>query len=755
MKRQVILRPESVVSITNGKRIDPGTSPYPSGNTPSLNLAEAWADDLNNTYLYPVNGNKGIVKMAPAPTLALFTKVTLSIEWDYSQAGANQWFFPPDNAHGPRIRLILIGRDGSTEHVGSWVVAESVGGLPGNVNVNTMPGAFDLYEQTWELTSHPEGGPWSFDDVNELKCGIECSMSDGPTGRPWDPAGVGFFKLRVVNFKAILDIQDLGGFVENVRRPASISTRFFRRSRAAISPLTFYDRAPALLGERVYFHHPRGPAVGGRGWGPRRLERRAGLTLKRVHFPETFKVQDEALDLRPFACLGWANYRIDGAWSPELQGLAFVDKGAAFTHARTQDGWSPRPGDGVLMRVLEDYPNLSEEGLACQGAGDESICLYDFDLMQTGWSTVGSSGDFTAAQDTTVTMVEEQGYFSSAKLTYGAGGGTGGRARSLGVLPYNSGDLLHLWMSLKNTSVPTPGSQFAEWYLSRSGGGLPATEYWDDTARTWTTTPTYNAFPSSTPYGRVIVDAIPLDAAGASSDPTYTIAVGRFSSSLTSVIFHAALVDAQHTDNTIAGARSPLVTLGSSIVRVADVHTIANASAAELWSYERGTAVFEGWPFWRAAVLPADAVKTLLHAQHATATYDALRFVAKTGSDDRIRFERAVSGETTFQLDCPIDGIDITRAHYFRAWARWLGADGWDQYAPYSVEVGYAVFLKADGSLVGSGSVVGALAYTGAVSARDFLGIGTDGASSHFDGRVRMWETRRNPLHGVECVWKV
>jgi len=169
------------------------------------------------------------------------------------------------------------------------------------------------------------------------------------------------------------------------------------------------------------------------------------------------------------------------------------------------------------------------------------------------------------------------------------------------------------------------------------------------------------------------------------------------------------VVDVQHTDDTVAGARTPLVTLDAPITREADVHTMAQVWGRELFVHERGTHIFEGRPFWRAEDLPADAVKPLFHAQHTATDWDALQFVPKTGTDDLIRFERALDGEATYRLDCPIAGIDLTRLHVLRAWVRYLGADGWKEYAPYSVEVGWAVFLKATGALVGTGSIVGAL----------------------------------------------
>ncbi|KKL46834.1 hypothetical protein LCGC14_2341590, partial [marine sediment metagenome] len=429
-----------------------------------------------------------------------------------------------------------------------------------------------------------------------------------------------------------------------------------------------------------------------------------------------------------YTCLAWAAYRIDGGWSPELQGLSLLDKGNSYTHVRTQDGWSPRPGDGALMRVIEEFPNLSFHGLAASGGGDLTVANRNYDLMADGWSTVGSSGTFSATADTTVYMVEEQGFLSSALLDYGAGGGQGGRERSLGTLPYAAGDFLHVRVVVKNTSVPTPASQNAEWSLFRTGGGLPATE---------------------------VVDAIPIDAGAASSDPAYSIRVGRFSANLSSVQFNAAFVDCFHSDNTAAGCRPPLVTLDAGITREADIHRMVNATGDDqVWDYTRGVAVVEVRPFWRAEDLPTNQVQPLIHAHHATNTYDALQFVAKTGSDDLIRFERAVSGQATFTLDVDIPSVDLTRLHVLRAWARWLCSDGWTEYAPFSVEVGYAIFLEADGSLVSTGSEVGVLSYTGDVATRDWVGIGND-STRFLDGYVRMWEIRRNPISGLEAIWRI
>lgn len=757
MKRNVVLVANEVAIDGGSGAIVPGTSPYPWASTANMSVIDIWnTGPIDAQYAFFWSGliPSWAVGFDVPPTLARFTKVTIEAGFDYAQGGPNSWWFPPDNSHGPIATLIVRNRAMSAWISGTGSATYTVLGPPTddyNVNMNTSPPYYKLRTLTWEMAAHPEGGPWTFDDLQDLAAGVSWLTSNGPNGLPWDPTG--FERLRVPYLTVTLEVEDLGGDVAAMRFADSLTLRLMRRARDTVKLTSFAEHAIGDIGSRIYLSHPRGPAVGGAGWGRRLLERRAGIITKRTIFPETFKVEDEVWDTRKFSCLYWGAYRIDGPWSTELQGLALIDKGGGYLHTRAQDAWSPRPGDGVVLRVLEDYPNLSFHGLAVQGGGDEAICLRNYDLMRSGWATVASSGTFTATADTTVSMVEELGYLSSARLEYGAGGGQGGRERSLGTLPYNVGDRLHVRVVLRNTSVPTPGSQWAEVRLQRSGGGLPATEYWDEAGRQWTTTPSYNAVPSADVFGELVMDAIPLDSGLATSDPTYAIAVGRFSSNLSSVTFHGALVDVQHSDDTVAGARTPLVTLDAAITREPDVHQMPHTLARELWAHGRGSHIFEGRPFWRAEDLPADAVKPLLHAQHTATDWDALQFVPKTGSDDLIRFERALDGEGTYQLDCPIDGIELTRAHVLRAWVRYLGSDGWRTYAPYSVEVGYAVFLAADGTLVGQGSVLGTLSSTTAETARDYLGIGCD-ETRFFDGWVRMAETRRNPLHGLEMVWQ-
>ncbi len=768
MIREVILEATGQVSDTptGGAQTsrDPGSSPYPWNNTPTNTLAECWSDasDLTFWYMWPHKDLGGeataLASFSPPPTLVLIRAVKLQAWWSYQQSGPNNWYFPPDNAWGPRARLAVRNRAKSGNLYSAYRTLVSPGDDGANDNINTHLGYTGPILQEWDMAAHPEGGPWTLDDlaVSNFAAGISLE-GDAPS---FINVQGSFFKLRVHRLCALLTVEDLGGYVDNIRHASATILRLMRRARNTVPLRSYAARAVGSVGSRVYMSHPRGgPSVLPGGWGRRRLERRPGMVLKRVIYPESCKTEDEVFDLQAYACLAWAAYRIDCPWSPELQGLAFLDKGGGYTHARAQDGWSPRPGDGSLMRVIEAYPHLSSRGLAAQGAGDVAFCLRNYDLMQAGWATVGVVGAFTVTASTTVSLVEEQGYLSSALFTFGGAGGMGGRQQNIGTLPRASGDYFHVRIVVRNTSVPTPATQFLEVCLYRDGGGLGAAEFWDEANRQWTAVTTYNPIPSDEPFGEVVYDAIPCDAAGATSDPSYHIRVGRGSSNIASCSFNCALVDVQKGGATWGGsygARTPLVTLAADITRVADVHRLVNSAVAtaEVWSYARGVAVAEIQPFWRAEVIPNNAVKPLLHAYHAAGSWDALQFVAKTGSDDLIRFERGVAGEATFQLDCPIPSLDLNRLHVLRAWARWLGADGWKEYGPWSVEVGYAVFLEATGALVSTGSVVGHLAFEGDVATRSWVGVGNDDTPRYADAYVRMIEIRRNPISGLEAVWR-
>ena len=104
-----------------------------------------------------------------------------------------------------------------------------------NVNKNTQPGVFKTKQHTWTLSNHPEGGPWSFDDISKLKAGVRLNFSNGPNGKPYIPIGSQFY-ARVTYFRVLLEVVDLGGDLDNIRK-SSMSERI-RLTRCRCPPLS-------------------------------------------------------------------------------------------------------------------------------------------------------------------------------------------------------------------------------------------------------------------------------------------------------------------------------------------------------------------------------------------------------------------------------------------------------------------------------------------------------------------------------------
>lgn len=787
MKRTVFMLPVSDVYYDARVSVDPGSSPYWWTNTPSISMAAALGDGgagagvgacdfgaatvtvggCNWVYFWPDKdaGGSGLfaVKYEQPPTLALFTRLKFHWWGDYSQGGPNNWYFPGDNAHGPRQQLVIRNRAG-TGYIALGTVWEfgydGATGSPttGNHNCKGYQGGCGAgYEGpvhcSYEMVSHPEGGPWTLDDMINLVAGVQCSAA----APAYDNSAGSFFKIRVLHMYLELDVLDLGGFVANVRNATSLDARLTRRSRNTATIMV-----PDLYADRELFgvfqaSHPRGNAIGADGWGERPLDRRGLQLLARTYWPESLRVQEEGFDLRDYQCLAWGVFRIDTAWTPELTGMCYLDQGGGFEETRDQDGWSSRPGDGVLLRVLEDYPILSREGLACQGGDDVSISKRNYDPGLASWSQASFTGDTTSNADTTLTMVDELGYQSSRRLTFGGAGGTGGFTQSLGTVPAAGGNLLHVRAAARTISAGL--GDFMEYALIRTGtrAAIPFTEYFDFASGLWTAVVTYNAIPSDVAYGEIVADCVPCDDGLADAPPAYSHRIGRFSSAISNAEFIVGVTDVQlggAPNGASYGARTTLVTLDVDLTRVATGFEIDNQDAAKRsWLVDRGMVVAEFRPFFKSSTMPDGTVKPIMTARHSANDIDRIDFVRSAGANI-IRFSRVwLAGTKTVEVAIP----DVDRSHVVRVWARWLDDEGWHEYAPRSMQVGWARFDYAPEPsaevFVDSGNALGEN-QAGTVATTQWIRPGWDDAGNYLDGWLRMYEVRQSPLHEVEAVWR-
>lgn len=775
MRREITLFPASDVVIWPGDTW-PNGSPY--GGSPQITLWEAWSDsrssDLPTAELLPddyhtgyshgwVNPGHPVIRnpclmavgFEPPPTQALFTKLTFRAWWDYSGYGPNGWYFPPTVAHGPRARLAVRNRarDG-------WLYqpayTEATTTNYCRINATDCGGSYGdgAIEQTWELTSHPEGGVFTLDDMVHLAAGIEFSVAVDGSNNCFDNSTGGFQKIRCLHFNLLLEIIDLGGFVKNIRFASSEALRFSRLPRREVGFVLPLDEAYPEPGTYYSLAYNRGAHPRAKGWREEAAHRRRVFIGPKVTYPDLKKVEYSSLDLHGLSCLAWASLRTSMPWSPELNGMAYLDAGGYFSVDRNQDAWAPRPGDGVLVRVLEDYLKLDYEGSPVEGSGDEELQEYNTNPGNVNaWAQYGVSGGITLSTPDGDGMVEELGYTVSARVEFGgAGTGVGGYESSPGISVAANDQTVTLgWrVGVRNVSVSTPASQFLEAVLLRTHGG--GTEYWDAANRAWGSSIVYNAIPSDTPYGEIVSDNIPTYVSGQTT-ATYKVRVGRWSSALQSVTFVLAIVNLQLGDKG-HGVRSPLVTLDSSIVRVGDVYRVENPDTKRIWFGKRGVCIAEFRPGWRADHIHAGPfTKPVVYAHHSATEYDRLDIVPVDASTRSLRFRRRVSG-VSYDVSAAIT-TDLTREHVVRAWARWLDSDGWDDYGPYTISVGFAVFNRQTSLLVEQGQAHAAGPTSApTLDADAYILPGTDGSGGSLDGWLRWWETLLNPITADEIVWR-
>jgi hypothetical protein len=727
--------------------MDPGTSPYPWANTPSKTLSQIWNDLTSGTptpppkerqcaYNWDIYGVTHAMTFVPGPTLALFTKLRFVWGMDYSQEGGNNWWFPPDNAAGPTVGLILRNRAQSGYLTPFSYTFTSPGDDAYNTNTNTEFPTIKTFEHS--LLSHPEGGPFTLSDVNHLAAGLSFTVTNGPNGKPWDDP-TRFQKFRAFYFALYLTVQDLGGYVRSVRHNASATLRLKRKARSTISMMIPVSNSTKEIGETVNIAHSRGADAEREGWGYKSLERRNGWLCQRTYWPEALSVKDECYDLHDFNCEAWGAFRIPIAWTPELSGMAYLDQGGEWTLTRDQDAWSLRPGDGAALRVLgtdtDDMPNLSEEGLAIHDGGDEEMALWNANLGGAGWSSATTGGASFTVQSNQP-MADELGYYPSPLLSFSGTPGTASKWRTFSL---TAGDTLSVRARVRNISVDTPLTKFLEAALYDTAGN-----YWNEATRTWDASPVYNPIASDSGFGETIFDQVPI-----TSTDTYTIQLGRMSSAINTCTFIIGLISCFKNAD---GCGMPLVTLGLGFTRVADTFEMANDADFTFWHRDRGMAVVEFRPFWRAEDLPATTTKTVVRAVHEDGAYDWLHvsFGTGTAGADELIVERFdTAGTQTLALDI-LDASDatlrLTRNHYVRAFYRWLDADGWRKHAPYSVLIGYAVY-NLDGTFV-SYHETGATWEAPDASLEDVTRF------TNLDGWIRWFEIKRAPLTGTEAVWR-
>lgn len=732
------------------------------------------------------------VEFDDPPPFVTFDRVKFFCRWDYSARPSNPYVFPcgvpdgtggpwspPSNAHGPRARIAFRNRADTGFHYGPFWEAgfRTSGGCSGSPqsgnhychinrfdcsNRAAVYGGHSKIDMTFELTSHPEGGVWSFNDLLTLKAGIQ-----GQTANPgWQQyGGVAFVRVRYFHYYVEVEITDAGGFVSNLRHATSHSLRLSRRPRNAILSQVPASEADNAVGDVLFVSHPRG--VSSReGWPEPRLQRRPAQILQRTYWPESLRVIDQMLDLHDIRCTAWAAFRIGIPWAPELSGMAFLDQGGGFVHERLQDSWTPRVEDRVLQRIPEkpsvdiERPYLSTDGLATSGPGDLELGPFNTNPKPGvgGWSTVVPVS-MTVTDDATAQIAEELGFEQSQSVVYGAGGS--GRLEQTFGTAFGAGAHLHIRVRVRNVSIVAPGTDWAEFFLRRIIAVGPVTEYFDFGTGLWGAPVFWQPLPNTGPVGEFVYDGIPVDVVSAGG-ANYEIGIGRRTSapmvSPASFVFALASTQLASPSSISTGHRPELATLAPGLItRLAETWTQDNSGPAIFWHRDRGAALFEFRPYFRADLMANLTVKPVARAQNVGSGFDQVSFVAGT-TVDTIQFQRwtdalVLGADAQVEIrDAAGAVLRLTRDHVVRIFCLWNGPEGAQQEAPFQVSLAVAIFEADTGTFISLNLATVAGAVMDGVE-DEFL-LGHDPSPRYLDAWVRTYEVKRNPIFGVEAEWR-
>lgn len=140
--------------------------------------------------------------------------------------------------------------------------------------------------------------------------------------------------------------------------------------------------------------------------------------------------------------------------------------------------------------------------------------------------------------------------------------------------------------------------------------------------------------------------------------------------------------------------------------------------------------------------------KPLLYALHAGGAYDRLDYVVEDG----VVFTRVDNGGQEVVVKAAV-ATPLDRTKVLRAWCRWLDDEAWGGFGPRTISVGFSVTDKITGDLIEQGEThAPGLTPSGTDTVE--VRVGRDASGSYLDGNVRMIDSKRNPITGLECLWK-
>ena len=327
------------------------------------------------------------------------------------------------------------------------------------------------------------------------------------------------------------------------------------------------------------------------------------------------KVTLKCLDLREIYCTWWSPFKTNIGMTPDLNGIAILDRAGGWYSTRNQLAYGERPGgDNVFQEVLANTQLIDGSGLWVQGGADVNHLLNSTFSEGSGntftsWTST-TSGAAIAVEWKLYTLIDAVGFQRSCQLA-----------------TYNAGESAYL-----SQTVNTMDNKklYARVFYKNGGTFDPVviriqrssdSKYWRDSDSTWQVAATDNAITPNTG----VVNSLrwvsnQIDLTGVTTN--ITVSLGIFSSVLNGItqLQGCELIEMTTDTGPYCRWRSPLPTKAAAVTRVRDLTYIVNSSAVRILSPDRGFVKVTVTPHWDHDDLVDSEIKYVWCADFDNAT---------------------------------------------------------------------------------------------------------------------------------------
>lgn len=318
------------------------------------------------------------------------------------------------------------------------------------------------------------------------------------------------------------------------------------------------------------------------------------------------KVSLKCIDLREIYCTWWSPFRTDIGMTPDLNGIAILDRAGGWYTTRDQLAYGERPGgDNVFQEVLANTQLIDGAGLWIQGGADVNHLLNSTFSEGTGNSftnwTSTTSGAAIAVEWKLYTLIDALGFQRSCQLATYAAGENAYLSQTVNTMGNKK---LYARVFYKN------GGAYDDLTLriQRSDNST----YWRDSDSTWQGSATDNVIsPKSGVVNSLRWVSNLIDLTGITCN--LTVSLGHFScaSALAQItqLQGCELIEMTTDTGPYCRWRSPLPTKAAAVTRVRDLTYIVNSTAVGVLSTERGFVKVTVTPHWDHADLVDQEIK--------------------------------------------------------------------------------------------------------------------------------------------------